>query len=61
LFAIILLHCYPTSPEVLWDKFKPKICDNLRRKLQHIPTYQNCQFTNLWLWAISHRQDLDEV
>jgi hypothetical protein len=39
LFAIILLHCYPTSPEMLWNQFKDKICDDLRRKLQHIPAY----------------------
>ena len=46
LFAIILLHCYPTSPEALWNRFKHKICDDLRRKLQHISAYQNRQFTD---------------
>ena len=46
LFAIILLHCYPTSPEVLWNQFKHKICDDLRRKLQWMPAYRNRQFTD---------------
>ena len=46
LFAIILLHCYPTSPEALWNQFKDKICDDLRRKLSNIPAYQNRQFTD---------------
>ena len=41
LFAIILLHCYPTSPEVLWNQFKHKICDDLRRRLEYIPAYHN--------------------
>ena len=33
LFATILFHCNPTSPAVLWDKHKNKICDDLRHKL----------------------------
>ena len=33
LFAIILLHCYPTSPEVLWENHKHRICDDLEHKL----------------------------
>jgi hypothetical protein len=46
LFAIILLHCHPTSPEVLWDQFKHKICDDLKRKLQRMPAYRDRQFTD---------------
>jgi PIF1-like helicase len=46
LFAIILLQCHPTSPEVLWNQFKHKICDDLRRKLERIPAYRNRQFTD---------------
>ena len=33
LFAVILLHCNPTEPAVLWDHHKPKICDDLRHRL----------------------------
>ena len=36
LFALILLHCHPTSPELLWHQFKHHICDDLRFKLQSI-------------------------
>jgi hypothetical protein len=33
LFAILLLHCHPTQPHVLWDLNKDKICDDLRHRL----------------------------
>ena len=36
LFAIILLHCNPTSPGILWQQFRHHICDDLRVKLQAI-------------------------
>ena len=42
LFAIILLHCNPTSPGVLWQQFRHHICDDLRNKLQAI--YPNREF-----------------
>jgi PIF1-like helicase len=34
LFAIILLHCQPTSPGELWTQFRVQICDDLRRRIQ---------------------------
>ena len=43
LFATILFHCNPTSPEILWDQFKHHICDDLLFKLTTI--YPNCDFT----------------
>ena len=46
LFAIILLSCNPTSPEVLWHQFKHKICDDLRRLLERVPRYFNRAFTD---------------
>ena len=46
LFAIILLSCHPTSPDVLWNQFKHKICDDLRRQLERVPCYINRVFTN---------------
>ena len=33
LFATILFHCNPTSPAVLWEKYRNHICDDLRVKL----------------------------
>jgi len=33
LFAIILLHCRPAQPHILWDLNKVKICDDLRHML----------------------------
>jgi hypothetical protein len=33
LFAVILLHCNPTEPAVLWDRHKTHICDDLRARL----------------------------
>lgn len=33
LFATILFHCKPTSPEVLWMEFRSGICDDLRHRL----------------------------
>jgi hypothetical protein len=44
LFAVILLSCFPTSPEGLWDKYKDKICDDLRRRLERQPQFQNHHF-----------------
>ena len=46
LFAIILLNCHPTSPDVLWHQFKHKICDDLRRFLERVPRYRNRVFTD---------------
>ncbi|KAG1836465.1 hypothetical protein DFJ58DRAFT_610983, partial [Suillus subalutaceus] len=37
LFAIILLHCNPTSPDDLWNGFKENLCDDLRHRLTHVP------------------------
>ena len=33
LFAIILLHCHPAQPHVLWDLNKVKLCDDLCHRL----------------------------
>ena len=44
LFALILLHCNPTSPEILWQQFRHHICDDLRVRLQSI--YPNTTFEN---------------
>jgi hypothetical protein len=33
LFTTLLLFCTPTQPNVLWFKFRDKICDDLRHKL----------------------------
>src|SRR5271156_695035 len=33
LFATILLHCNPSTPAILWEQFKVKICDDLERRL----------------------------
>jgi len=33
LFAIILLHCHPAQPHILWDLNKAKLCDDLRHRL----------------------------
>jgi hypothetical protein len=43
LFATILLHCHPTSPGELWQRFRHQICDDLHHKLQTI--YPNQQFS----------------
>jgi hypothetical protein len=34
LFATLLLFCSPTQPEVLWNEFREKICDDLRHQLR---------------------------
>ena len=46
LFAIILLTCFPSEPEVLWDMFKDKICDDLKHVIQTCLWFQNCPVTN---------------
>ena len=46
LFAIILQNCHPSAPDALWHKFKHLICDDLKRRLEHMPHYQNRDFTN---------------
>lgn len=37
LFAIILIHCNPTSPDDLWNCFKDNLCDDLRYCLTQVP------------------------
>jgi len=44
LFAVILLSCFPASPEVLWNRYKAQICDDLRRRLERHPQFQNHHF-----------------
>ena len=39
LFAIILLSCVPTSPEVLWDRHRQYICDDVRHRLERHPWF----------------------
>jgi hypothetical protein len=36
LFATILFHCNPTTPAVLWDKYRHQICDDLLVKLTNL-------------------------
>jgi hypothetical protein len=33
LFAMILEHCIPAEPVILWERYKVSICDDLRRIL----------------------------
>jgi hypothetical protein len=33
LFGMMLEHCCPSEPEKLWDEFKERLCDDLRRQL----------------------------
>ncbi|OSX62632.1 hypothetical protein POSPLADRAFT_1096379, partial [Postia placenta MAD-698-R-SB12] len=33
LFVMLLIHCHPVEPAVLWNQFKDRICDNLRHRL----------------------------
>ncbi|KAI0260696.1 hypothetical protein BC834DRAFT_804311, partial [Gloeopeniophorella convolvens] len=35
LFALMLEHCVPAHPEVLWEQYKASICNNLRVALEH--------------------------
>jgi hypothetical protein len=37
LFAIILTHCNPTSPDDLWNRFKDNLCDDLHHRLTRLP------------------------
>jgi hypothetical protein len=37
LFAIILTHCVPTSPDNLWNHFKNNLCDDLHHCLTQLP------------------------
>ena len=34
LFAMILEHCIPAQPDILWQRYKGSICDDLRRILE---------------------------
>jgi hypothetical protein len=34
LFGVIILFCSPAEPGALWERFKPKICDDLSNTLQ---------------------------
>ena len=35
LFSLILRHCHPSQPDILWQEFCENICDDLGRRLQH--------------------------
>ncbi|KIK46872.1 hypothetical protein CY34DRAFT_32939, partial [Suillus luteus UH-Slu-Lm8-n1] len=37
LFAIILTHCIPTSPNDLWNHFKNNLCNDLHHCLTQLP------------------------
>ena len=57
LFATILFHCTPTSPTLLWNQFKLKICDDLLHKLTNL--YPNRDFSqeevhDYGLYLINH-------
>ena len=34
LFSLILRHCQPSQPDILWQQFRENICDDLGRRLQ---------------------------
>jgi DNA replication protein DnaC len=34
LFSLILRHCQPSQPDVLWEDFREHLCDDLRHQLQ---------------------------
>jgi PIF1-like helicase len=34
LFSLILRHCQPSQPDILWQEFRENICDDLGRRLQ---------------------------
>jgi hypothetical protein len=34
LFVLILSECHPTHPELLWQQFRPHLCDDLRHRLR---------------------------
>jgi hypothetical protein len=34
LFVLILSECNPTHPELLWQRFRPHLCDDLRHRLR---------------------------
>ncbi|KZT51639.1 hypothetical protein CALCODRAFT_408476, partial [Calocera cornea HHB12733] len=47
LFAILLLHCYPAQPEILWQGYKCYICDDLEHRLQQDGRRQNPSADNI--------------
>ena len=34
LYSLVLRHCNPAQPDILWAKFKTNICDDLLQRLQ---------------------------
>jgi hypothetical protein len=34
LFSLILRHCQPSQPDILWHEFRENLCDDLGRRLQ---------------------------
>jgi hypothetical protein len=36
LFSLILRHCEPSQPDLLWTEFRDALCDDLNRRLQRI-------------------------
>jgi hypothetical protein len=34
LFSLILRHCQPSQPDILWQEFRENVCDDLGRRLQ---------------------------
>ena len=35
LFSLILRHCQPSEPNVLWEQFRDNLCDDLAHQLRH--------------------------
>jgi chromosomal replication initiation ATPase DnaA len=46
LFAVILMSCFPSEPDELWNRFKHQICDDLRHVLETVLHFQNRNFTD---------------
>ena len=36
LFSLILTHCHPSQPHLLWNEFRANLCDDLGRRLQRM-------------------------
>jgi DNA replication protein DnaC len=36
LFSLLLRHCQPSQPDVLWNQFRDALCDDLQRRLQRM-------------------------
>ena len=61
LFATICLHCNPSTLAALWEQFKSKICDDLKRRLSREPPNNIISTEMIYDYGLHLVEDLKSI